>query len=182
MKTIYLLISVFVICIQITLAQTPKNVIFYNDYVTFKGKEYNRLDAKGNKIGTWLKLKKDTLHKKVVITIDDDKNLTEVDLNKFNWDVIGKGECVNNMRQGKWIYGYNDLSVKFVDVIYVNNELSSPIIFYNEGIQWLKADWQNDKWFFTLWDDDIKKFVDTHQKNTVEKLFLSVGIDYTFVK
>ncbi len=178
MKTITLALTLLIA--NITLAQ--KNVIFYKDYLTFKGQQYNKTDAAGKKTGTWLALQMDTLHKKVVTTVDDEKKVTETDLNNYNWNVIGKGEYVKGMRQGKWQYGYNDLQVKFADVNYVNDALVSPIVFFDEGAFWLKAEWIDSKWFFTLWDDDIKKYVDTHQKNTVDKLFLSKGINFSDIK
>ncbi|MEQ1733002.1 MAG: hypothetical protein ABL940_04980 [Bacteroidia bacterium] len=180
MKTLLTIFASIAIC-SATYAQ-KKNVIFYKDYTTFKGEEFNKTNAAKQKTGTWIKLKMDTLHKKVVLTTDDDKNITETDLNKYNWEVIGKGEYVKNMRQGKWIYGYNDLVVHFADVNYVNDVLVSPVVFYDEGMPWIKAEWLDNKWFYTLWDDDIKKYVDTHQKNTLEKLFLSKGIDFNDVK
>jgi len=157
-----------------------KSVAVFPNYVVYNGDTLNRLDSKGYKSGIWIMLETDSISTKVTTTNPD---TTYTIPNRPFYRASAKGQFIKGKRQGKWIFGEDDFKKIFSEVIYKDDKLISPILFYTtDNKLWLKAEKINGKWTYFLWDKEKNAYKDTHQKYTFRVLFGMNGYDYEKIK
>lgn len=171
------IIFLFLMLIAFVFSYGQSEVKVFSDFVIYKGDTFNRFDINGKKTGEWLMLKVDTVYS---VRIGPQPFLRTT---IFEHLAIGKGKYLNGKRQGKWIYGNNDFTKIYSEVIYFNDTLSSPILFYTSNNQlWLKAEKINSKWTYFKWEIEKKTFINTYQNYTFDFLFGMDDFDYNLIK
>ena len=158
-------------------------ISIFENYVIYQNDTLNRFDKYEKKSGVWITYRIDSISKSEKIT-DEDGIIIKLTNTKFNiYRATGRGIYLNDQRQGKWTYGSDDFKEIKSEVVYKNDTIQSPILFYSYNSLWLKAVKDDEKWVYYLWDKDKNTFINpSHQKFTLDFLFGVDGFNYTEIK
>lgn len=180
MKPNNCIILLFFIC---SLAKGQDTISVFKNYIIYKSDTLNRFDKNGKKTGIWLKYRTDTITESRIAKNENNITIDSLTIKKIILSATCKGNYLNGLRQNKWFLGTNDFKEIYSELIYRNDTLQSPILFYSYNLPWLKAIKVKEKWVYYIWDKDKSSYIDApHQKFTLDFLFEMNGFSYNEFK